>query len=90
MSLLAPLVSLGLRQAVPGRDAEAADFVARLLAKPAGPLAAALRYAADRTWRGVGAALAAGRLAAAARAASGRSPRQRAAGSVKRRSWSSR
>ena len=36
---------------------DVAAFVARLLAQPAGPLTAALTFAADRTWRGLAVAL---------------------------------
>ena len=50
-------------------DDRAADFVARRLAQPAGPLAAALECAAERTWRGLAAAVAGGRLAGLVRQA---------------------
>jgi formylglycine-generating enzyme required for sulfatase activity len=62
MSPLAPLIAFELRQAVAEPQREVADFVARRLAYPAGPLSAALTHAAGRTWRTLAAALAPDRL----------------------------
>jgi formylglycine-generating enzyme required for sulfatase activity len=57
MSPLSPLIAFALRQAVAEPDDRVADFLARRLSKDIGPLHAALAYAANRTWRGLAAAL---------------------------------
>ena len=57
MSPLSPLIAFALRQAVAEPDDRIADFLARRLGQTVGPLPAALAYAADRTWRGLAAAL---------------------------------
>jgi formylglycine-generating enzyme required for sulfatase activity len=57
MSPLTPLIAFALRQAVAEPDDRIADFLARRLDQVVGPLPTALAYAADRTWRGLAAAL---------------------------------
>src|SRR5258708_35408679 len=57
MSPLNPLIAFALRQAVAEPDDRVADFLARRLDQAVGPLPTALAYAADRTWRGLAAAL---------------------------------
>ncbi len=69
MSLLTPLIAFHLRQAIPQADGDVADFVGRRLAQPAGPLAAALDYAAGRAWRALAVALAPARFLGLVRAA---------------------